>query len=62
MRSENAALLSTLLLIQAEALDQLNRSAEARLLRLDSLGWGRYGFGTNSQMGARLSEIAALTR
>lgn len=62
MQTENAALLSTLLLIQAEALDRLNRSAEARLLRLDSLGWGRYGFGTNSQMGARLSEIAALAR
>jgi hypothetical protein len=37
-RSENAALLSTLLLLRAEALDLTRRSAEARTVRLDSLG------------------------
>lgn len=59
-RAENAALLSTLLMIRAEALDALGRTAEARPVRLDSLGWGRYGFGSNAAVGARLTEVAAL--
>jgi hypothetical protein len=60
-RAENAALLSTLLMIEAEAMEALGRTAQARQVRLDSLAWGRYGFGTNAQVGARLTEIAALT-
>jgi hypothetical protein len=59
--AENAALLSTLQMIRAEALEDLGRSAEARAVRLDSLGWGRYGFGSNAAVGARLSEVAALS-
>ncbi|MBF9046833.1 DUF2927 domain-containing protein [Rhodobacterales bacterium LSUCC0031] len=61
MQAENAALLSTLLMIRAEALDALGRSSEAQQVRLDSLGWGRYGFGSHRDVGARLTEIAALT-
>ncbi|WP_289042032.1 DUF2927 domain-containing protein [uncultured Aliiroseovarius sp.] len=60
MRAENAALLATLLMIKAEALDLSGRSAEAQLVRLDSLGWARYGFGSNEQVGARLGDIAAI--
>ena len=37
-RSENAVLLSALLLPRAEALDLTGRSAKARTVRLDSLG------------------------
>jgi hypothetical protein len=59
--AQNAALLSTLQMIRAEALEDLGRSAEARAVRLDSLGWGRYGFGSNAAVGARLSEVAALS-
>ena len=59
--AQNAALLSTLLFIKAEALDLLGRPAEARAVRLDSLGWGRYGFGSDAEVRARLSEIAALS-
>jgi hypothetical protein len=59
-RAENAALLATLLLIKAEALETLGQPAEARALRLDSLGWARYGFGSEQQVRARMSEIAAL--
>lgn len=59
--AENAALLATLLMIKSEALDQLGRESEARAVRLDSLGWARYGFGTDDQVRARLSEIAALS-
>lgn len=60
-RAENAALLATLLMIKAEALDHAGRGTEAQLVRLDSLGWARYGFGSNAQVGARLKEIAAIS-
>lgn len=60
MKAENAALLSTLLMIKAEALDHEGRTAEAQLVRLDSLGWARYGFGSDDQVGQRLREIAAI--
>ncbi len=60
--AENAALLSTFMMIKAEALDLLGRSTEAQLVRLDSLGWARYGFGSEADVVARLSEIAAITR
>jgi hypothetical protein len=59
--AQNAALLSTLLMIRAEALEALGRSSEARQVRLDSLAWGRYGFGTSAAVGARLTEVAALS-
>ena len=59
--AQNAALLSTLLMIRAEALEALGRTNEARQARLDSLGWGRYGFGTTTALGARLTEVARLS-
>lgn len=59
-RAENAALLSTLMMFRAEALDLLGRSGEAEAVRLDSLGWARYGLGSEHNVRARLAEIAAL--
>lgn len=59
-QAENAALLSTLMMIKAEALDQTGRDAQAQFVRLDSLGWARYGFGTDAQVEERLGEIAAI--
>ncbi|MEJ2017751.1 MAG: DUF2927 domain-containing protein [Maritimibacter sp.] len=59
-RAENAALLATLMMIKAEALDLTGRSTQAQLVRLDSLGWARYGFGSKAEVNARLSEIAAI--
>ncbi len=59
--SENAALLSTLLMIRAEALELQGRFSEARAVRLDSLGWARYGFGSDDEVRARLREIASLS-
>jgi len=59
-RGENAALLSTLLLLQAEALDQTGQYTQARTVRLDSLGWARYGFGPDWAVRAKLREISAL--
>ena len=61
MSAENAALLSTFLMIKAEALDLAGRPTEAQLVRLDSLGWARYGFGSDAQVGQRLREIAAIS-
>ncbi len=58
---ENAALLSTLLMVKAEALELEGRASEARAVRLDSLGWARYGFGSDSEVRARLGEIALLS-
>lgn len=60
-QAENAALLSSLMMIKAEALDMTGRSVEAQALRIDSAGWARYGFGTDEQVRARLSEIAVLS-
>ena len=59
-KNENAALLTTLLLLRAEALDLEGRSAEARTVRLDSIGWARYGFGSDWAVQAKLREISAL--
>ncbi|AJE47646.1 DUF2927 domain-containing protein [Celeribacter indicus] len=59
--AENAALLASLLLTQAAALDQLGRPGEARAVRLDSLGWARYGFGSDTTVQDRVAEISALT-
>jgi len=57
---ENAALLATLMMLQAEALDQVGRVAEAHAVRLDSLGWARYGFGADWAVRAKLREITTL--
>lgn len=60
-RHENAALLSTLMLLRAEALDLTGRVAEAQSVRLDSIGWARYGFGADWAVRAKLREIASLS-
>nr|WP_085877047.1 DUF2927 domain-containing protein [Roseisalinus antarcticus] len=57
---ENAALLATLLMFRAEALEMLGRDAEARAVRLDSYGWARYGFGSDVNVLAREREVGGL--
>ncbi|MBB97747.1 MAG: ATP-dependent transcriptional regulator [Rhodobacteraceae bacterium] len=59
-QSENAALLSTLMLLKAEALELLGRPDQARAVRLDSLGWARYGFGADWAVKQKMREISAL--
>ncbi|MDB5665120.1 MAG: ATP-dependent transcriptional regulator [Cypionkella sp.] len=59
-RAENASLLATLMLIKAEAMQNTGRVDEAKVLRLDSLGWARYGFGSERQVRARMAEISNL--
>jgi Protein of unknown function (DUF2927) len=61
-QSENAALMATLLMMQAEALERTGHPEDAAAVRLDSLGWGRYGFGSDAQVRARMAEIAVLAR
>lgn len=56
----NAALLATLMLIEAEALERLGDSAGAAALRLDSAPYARYGFGPDSVVAARMRDIAAV--
>jgi hypothetical protein len=46
-RAENASLLATLLLLKSEALKQAGQEQQARAVRLDSIGWARYGFGSD---------------
>ena len=61
LAAENAELLSSLLMIKAQALEDLGRSAQARIVRLDALGWARYGLGSGEAIARRLAEIAALS-
>lgn len=60
MVHENAALLATLMMLRAEALDLAGRPTEARSVRLDSLGWARYGFGSDWAVRAKLREVGSL--
>ncbi len=60
-QSEHAALLSLLLLIKAEALTLLDRPTQAAAAQIDALGWARYGFGTEADIRARVSEIRAIS-
>lgn len=57
---ENAALLATLMLLKAEALELNGQTDAARAVRLDSLGWARYGFGSDWAVRAKMKEIASL--
>jgi hypothetical protein len=57
---QNAALLATLMLIKAEALERLGNPTAAAALRLDSQAWARYGFGPDSVVKARMRDIAAV--
>lgn len=59
-RHENAALMATLSMLRAEALDVAGRGVEAQAVRLDSLGWARYGFGADWAIRVKLREISAL--
>ena len=60
-RHQNAALMATLMMFKAEALELQGRGEEAQVVRLDSLGWARYGFGSDEAVRARLREVQALS-
>lgn len=59
-KAENAALLSTLLMIKSEAYRMQGHTALADRVRTESLGWAQFGFGGRESVYERLAEIAAL--
>lgn len=59
-RHQNSALLATLMLIKAEALEALGNPAAAAALRMDSAPYARYGFGPDHVVQARMRDIAAV--
>ncbi|WP_231119242.1 DUF2927 domain-containing protein [Rhodovulum sp. MB263] len=58
---ENAALLASMLLMKATALEMLGRGSEAGAIRHEALGWARYGFGSAAEVRVRMAEIASLS-
>ena len=58
---ENATLLATLLLLKAKALENLGRRDEARSVRLDSLRWAGYGFGSEQAWKMKQRNISDLS-
>lgn len=60
-RAENASMLATLLLLKSEALKQAGRPEQARAVRLDSLGWARYGFGSELVVRSLMQDVAMRT-
>ncbi len=60
-RAENAALLATFLMVKAEALALDGKVEAAKEVRRESLGWARYGFGSERAVLTRAAEIAALS-
>ncbi len=59
--AQNAALLSTLLMVKSEALRDMGREGESQQLRTEALGWARYGYGDATEIRRRAAEIAAIT-
>jgi hypothetical protein len=59
-RHENAALLATLMLVKAQALEALGNPSAAAALRMDSAPFARYGFGSDKVVQARMRDIAAV--
>ncbi|MGY6548394.1 MAG: DUF2927 domain-containing protein [Roseinatronobacter sp.] len=61
-RSENGALLASLMLLRAQALEQLDRPEDAARLRAEAVPFAIFGFGSVQAAERRRAEIAALTR
>ena len=61
-KAENAAVLATLMLLKAQALEELGQESAAKALRVDASGWGRYGFGDDAKLRGRMQEIRSLIR
>lgn len=61
-RSENGALLSSLMLMRAEALARTGRPEQAESLRREAVPYAIFGFGSRRAADNRRAEIAALIR
>jgi len=49
-----------LMMVKATALERMGQADAAASLRLDSLGWARYGMASDADVRRRLKSIAAL--
>ncbi|MFN4201801.1 MAG: DUF2927 domain-containing protein [Tabrizicola sp.] len=58
-RHDNPALLASLMLVKAEALEALGNPAAAVALRMDSAPHARYGFGSEAMVHSRMRSVAA---
>jgi len=61
-RTENGALLASLMLLRAQSLEHLGQRAKAEELRRDSVPFALYGFGSEQAADNRREEIATLAR
>ena len=61
-RTENGVLLSTLMLLRAQALERMGRTAEAERMRREAVPYAVFGFGSMEAAEGRRDEIAALVR
>ncbi|MCT4577325.1 DUF2927 domain-containing protein [Donghicola sp.] len=61
IKGENAALLSALMLLRSEALMRNGMATDARAARVDSLGWARYGFGSERELKQRLRVLTGFS-
>ena len=59
--AQNATLMAGLMMVKSVALDRSGDSTSAARLRLDSLGWARYGMGSDSDVRRRLQLIAEIS-
>ena len=59
-KAQNAIVLSSLLMLKAQAFELEGRQSEAELIRREGLGWALYGIGDIAKINQRLSEIASL--
>ncbi|MCC5990972.1 MAG: DUF2927 domain-containing protein [Rhodobacteraceae bacterium] len=59
-RTENGALLSSLMLLRAQALEATGNRAEAEKLRRDAVPFALFGFGSEHAAKRRAQEVAAL--
>ena len=60
-RAEHAALLSLFLLMKSEAQKALGAAQGSATSEAEALGWARYGFGSEREIRARISEIRAIS-
>lgn len=60
LKAANAVSTAEMLMMTSEAHAALGNTKESQQARLDSLGWARYGMGTNDEIARRLGQISAL--
>jgi len=57
---ENAALVSVLMFLKAEALELMGKWNEASKVRLDTFEYARYGFGSSAEIRRYMRQISRL--